>query len=141
MTSSLKTSLAGLAATLMLAAGLGLAQAQDPSESGDLYVPEGYELTGESRQCLSARRVDSVTPLTEEAWLVRVGPGQAYLTRISGVCPAAMRSFTYLQYEVHGGQICRGEIVTVKDRDTHMFAGSCSFGRFEQMRRVETTGE
>ncbi len=111
----------------------GAALAQSDAMSDDPFVPEGYELTGQTRTCLPLRSIDDITPLNEGAWLVTTNSRDAYVSRVNGGCRAATRPFTYLSYSVPGAQLCRGEIVTVMDQGMNSPVGSCSIGTFEEL--------
>ncbi len=100
------------------------------------FVPEGYELTGETRNCLSVIWIDNVHTDNEEGWVFTVRGGQAYMNRVTRGCRSASRGFSYISYRVYGSQICRGEIVQVIDSGTNMHAGGCGLGEFEQLRPV-----
>jgi len=130
-----------LIVSLALALGGGMALAQSDQANETPFTPEGYELTGESRNCVSARSVDTIDPINEQAWLITMRNRDVYLSRPNGACRAATSNFTYLQYNVHGSQICRGEIVRVMDRSTDTVSGSCSFGAFEELSAISETGE
>lgn len=139
MAGSIKRFLAGFMTAAAFWSVSSLALADEPGD--EAFVPEGYALTGEVRQCLSARRVDSMDPLNEHAWLVTLRGGETYVNRLNGACRAALRNFTYMQYDLHGGQLCRGEIVRIMDQGSNMISGSCGLGSFEELRPIEPTGE
>lgn len=122
-------------------ASVGVAHAQSDSEPEGGALPQGYELSGDTRQCLMATQIDTIDPITEAAWLVTAQGGKVYLNRPQGMCASATRHFTYMQYNIHGGQLCRGEIVRILDQVSHAIQGSCSLGVFEELRPIEPTGE
>jgi len=124
----IKTLAVALAACSISAA----AWAQD-AETDTPFIPEGYELTGETRSCLSARRIDKIDPVDRNAWLVTMRSGPDYVTRVSSGCRSATSNFTYLSYQLRGSQLCRGEIIRVVDRGSNMLAGSCGLGEFEEL--------
>ncbi|WP_306017006.1 hypothetical protein [Oceanicaulis sp. MMSF_3324] len=103
------------------------------AQSEDMFMPEGYELTGESRTCLSLRSIDQIDTASETAWVVTTTTRDTYLTRVSRGCSAATRPFNYISYNVTGSQLCRGEIVRVIDRNTNSTVGSCGIGEFEEL--------
>ena len=119
-----------LGASLVMGA---CATAQPAAGEDAPFVPEGYELTGESRTCLSVRNIDDIDTSNEEAWIVTTNSRDTYLTRVSGGCQAASSSFTYISYNAHGGQLCRGEIVRVIDQGADTTVGSCGIGEFEEL--------
>ncbi|WP_440959480.1 hypothetical protein ACFELO_05050 [Oceanicaulis sp. LC35] len=122
-----------LGASMMLG-GVALAQSDDSAQS--VFIPEGYELTGESRTCLSTRVIDDIDTSHENAWIVTMTNRDKFLTRVSNGCSAATSPFTYISYQVSGSQLCRGEIVRVIDQGTHSAAGSCGIGEFEELGRL-----
>ena len=125
--------LAALSASLVMT-GAALAQSDDMGETP--FVPEGYELTGETRSCLSLSRIDSIDTMNESAWLVTTKAREAYVTRVGRGCRSATRPFTYISYTVPGGQLCQGEIVRVLDQGTHSVVGSCGIGEFEELSQL-----
>lgn len=90
-----------------------------------------YDLTGETTTCLSARRIDEITPLDERHFLVEMVNGEMYLNVVSRGCFGADGNFTYLQYEIPTGQLCRGEIVRVIDNGSNTTRGSCGLGEYQ----------
>ncbi len=129
---------------LLPAAGAGLAALTlQACASGEMMEPEmsveaaetlaGYNFTGETQSCLSTNRIDQIEPLDERHWLVETVNGDMYLNRVSRGCSGADRSFTYLQYEIPTGQLCRGEIVRVIDNGSNMSQGSCGLGDYERL--------
>lgn len=139
MTGSIKQIVTGFVTASALGFASAVALADEPGD--ETFVPEGYELTGETRQCLTARRVDAMDPINEDAWLITLRNGGVYVNQLNGTCRAALRNFTYFQYDLHGGQLCRGEIVRIMDQGSNTVRGSCSLGSFEELRPIEPTGE
>ena len=119
-----------LSASLVMGA---CATAQSNENEDAAFIPEGYELTGESRTCLSLRTVDDIDTSHENAWIVTMVNRDKYLTRVSNGCSSATSPFTYISYQVSGAQLCRGEIVRVIDQGTQSTVGSCSIGEFEEL--------
>ena len=100
-------------------------------------VPEGYERTGEMRNCLSVARIDQIDPITDDVFLIEAG-SETYLNEVGGTCNGASRAGSYLQYKVSGGQLCSGQIIFVKDNGGGGFTrGSCGLGQFELLRKTE----
>lgn len=122
--------ISALTASLVMGA---CATAQSGQDEEAAYIPDGYELTGESRTCLSLRTVDDIDTSHENAWIVTMVNRQTYLTRVGNGCSSATSPFTYISYQVSGSQLCRGEIVRVIDQGTHSTVGSCSIGEFEEL--------
>ena len=119
-----------MGASLVLGA---CATAQSSEGEETAFIPEGYELTGESRTCLSLRAIDDIDTSQENAWVVSMTNREKYLTRVSNGCSAASSSFTYISYQVSGTQLCQGEIVRVIDQGTDSTVGSCGIGEFEEL--------
>lgn len=126
----LSAALTALSASLVMT-GAALSQSDAMDETP--FVPEGYELTGESRSCLSLTRIDTIDTVNESAWLVTTKNRDTYLTRVGRGCRSATRPFTYISYSVPGSQLCRGEIVSVMDQGSNTVVGSCSIGEFEEL--------
>ena len=129
----LSAALTALSASLVMT-GAALSQSDAMDETP--FVPEGYELTGESRSCLSLTRIDTIDTVNESAWLVTTKNRDTYLTRVGRGCRSATRPFTYISYSVPGSQLCRGEIVSVMDQGSNTVVGSCSIGEFEELARL-----
>ena len=127
---------AGLAALTLQACAPGEAMEPDMSaEAAETLA--SYEFTGETRSCLSTSRIDQIKPLDERHWLVETVNGDMYLNRVGRGCSGADRSFTYLQYEIPTGQLCRGEIVRVIDSGSGMTQCACGLGDYERLTRIE----
>ncbi len=99
-----------------------------------------FERTGETTNCVGSRRINSITPLDEYNFLVRVGLNSYYLNQVSG-CNGADSSFNRLQYKLHGGQLCRNEIIQVVDNSSGMTVGSCGLGSFERLTKKPKKAE
>ncbi|MEQ8434888.1 MAG: hypothetical protein RIA71_11660 [Oceanicaulis sp.] len=127
---------AGLAALTLQACAPGEMMEPDMSVEAAETLAE-YDFTGETRSCLSANRIDEIKPLDERHWLVETVGGDMYLNRVSRGCNGADRSFTYLQYEIPTGQLCRGEIVRVIDNGSNMSQGACGLGDYERLTTIE----
>jgi len=124
------SAITALGASLVVAA---CATAQTDQGEGATFVPEGYQLTGEARNCLSLQAIDDIDTVSDEAWIVTTRSRDTYLTRVGRGCRSASQNFTYITYDVHGSQLCRGEIVRVIDQGTNSTIGSCAIGEFEEL--------
>lgn len=115
-----------------------LALAEEPELSQDAQdALTAFELSGESRSCLSTRRIRDIEPIGESEWLVELTNGSYYLNRVGRGCRNAGEPFSYMQYTTYGGNLCRGEIVRIIDNSGHFTRGSCSLGDFEQLIELE----
>lgn len=132
-----------LTAALAAAGTLGAcatAPASDPFEALDAEAEAAlarYERTGETRNCVSTRRIDRIEPLSERVWLFEMRGGEDYLNVVSRGCSGADSAFTYLQYETSGTQLCASQIVRVIDQPSDSPRGSCGLGPFERLDRLE----
>jgi hypothetical protein len=127
---------AGLAALTLQACAPG--EMMEPDMSAEAaQTLAAYALTGETQSCLSTIRIDEIKPLDERHWLVETVNGDMYLNRVSRGCSGADRSFTYLQYEIPTGRLCRGEIIRVIDNGSNMVQGSCGLGEYERLSPIE----
>ncbi len=95
-----------------------------------------FEATGETENCLSSRRIQSITALDERHLLVRVSVNDYYLNKVSGKCNGAQCAVNRLQYTITTGQLCRNEIITVVDNTSGMTEGSCGLNSFEKLERI-----
>lgn len=91
-----------------------------------------FERTGEMTNCMSTRRINTITALDDNHFLVRVSANKYYLNEVSR-CSGASSSFNRLQYRTHGGQLCRNEIIKVVDNSSGFTVGSCGLGGFERL--------
>jgi hypothetical protein len=96
-----------------------------------------FEATGETENCLSVMRIQSITALDERHLLVRVSTNNYYLNKVSGKCNGAQWAGNRLQYTITTGQLCRNEIITVVDNTTGLTEGSCGLNSFEKLERIE----
>lgn len=99
-----------------------------------------FTATGETRSCLSTRRIDQIEPLDDTRWLVTELGGNTYLNEVSRGCSNAARAFTYIEYQTPSGRLCRGEIVRVRDQSTDIVNGSCGLGEYQELEPVESEG-
>lgn len=100
-----------------------------------------FEKTGETETCVNVRRINSITPLDERNFLVRVGVNDYYLNRPRNRCAGADRAFNRLQYKVSGSMLCRNEIVQVVDNSSGLTGGSCGLGVFEKLEKINEGDE
>lgn len=120
----------------VIALGLGAAaQSQSAEERADARLSQ-FTQTGETRSCLSTTRIRSITPLDDSRWLVTTRGGETYLNEVSRGCFGASSPFSYIEYRVPGGQLCRGEIVRVVDQSAHMTRGACGLGEYQRLEAV-----
>ncbi len=96
----------------------------------------GFERSGETRTCLPINRIEQITPVDDNNWLITTRSRDTYLNTVSRGCRNADSSFTYLQYR-STGQLCRGDIVQVMGSATRLPEGSCSIGVHERLTPVE----
>ncbi|KAA5804742.1 hypothetical protein F1654_01695 [Alkalicaulis satelles] len=122
----------------LLAAGAGAAGlAQSPQERAEARLAE-FAPTGETRTCIATHRIRHITPIDDRRWMVELRGGETWLNEVSRGCFGASSPFSYLQYRVPGGQLCRGEIIQVKDQSTRMTRGACGLGDYQQLERAQT---
>ena len=129
-----------IAAALAVAlAGGSLAFADDSADKAGLEAAlEGFERTGETRNCLNTRFIRKIDPIDDTHWRVETRGGDTYLNIVRGSCNDAGSSFTALQYTIPGGQLCRGEIVRVIDIGYGgTTRGACSLGEYEALSPIE----
>lgn len=125
--------------SVLVASVLTLASQSDDHGQSEALTEAlaGFERSGESRSCLSSYQIDDINPVDDFHWLVTTRRRDTYLTQVSRGCRNADSSFTYLQYRGRG-QLCRGDIVEVRDSGTQMQQGACSLGSYELLTPVET---
>ena len=124
------------AAALSAAAVLGGGCATAASERVNKAAAEkldSFERTGEVVSCIRLARGNSITPVTESTFLIRVGVNNYYVNEVSGRCRGATRSSTRLQYTTSLSQLCRNEIIRVVDNSAGFQTGACGLGSFEKL--------
>ena len=125
-----------LMAAVALAAGVH-ADGQNETESAALAEAlAGFERSGETRVCLSTYRIDQITPVDDNNWLVTTRGNDTFLNTVSRGCQNADSNFSFLQYRSNG-RLCRGDIVQVVASSTGLPEGSCSLGSYELLTPVE----
>lgn len=117
----------------LIAACATVAEAEISQEAAEKLAQ--FERTGEKTDCLQLRRIDSIDPLDERHFLVRVGVRQYYLNEVSGGCFGAGDSFNRLQYTTTLTQLCKNEIIKVVDNVNGFTTGSCGLGEFERLEK------
>lgn len=125
----------------VLAAGLtAAASAQSAEERAEARLAE-FRPTGETTTCLSTSRIRQITPIDDTRWLVTTRGAGTYLNEVSRGCFGASSPFNYLQYQVSGAQLCRGDIVHVIDTGAGMQTGACGLGEYQRVEPVENAAE
>jgi hypothetical protein len=105
-------------------------------EAIEQAIPEGYVRTGETQTCLNTTRIEEIDPVGDRVWIVELRGGERYLNVVSPGCDQADSAFTYLFYDVPSAQLCRGEIIQVRQQTANIGAGSCGLGEFERLERA-----
>jgi len=96
------------AASCALLATAGAAETPPPRVAGD-------EAAG-TRDCLAMSAITTRRAEGPDSLYFETLGGGAYVNRLAGRCPGlqqASRGFGALAFEVHGGQLCRGDRVRV----------------------------
>lgn len=123
-----------LAAAAAVFAGSAVAAGVQQISFADSEFLSKYEPAGETVECLSARTIDKIKPLTETSFLVKAGPDY-YLSATSSACAGATHWNSRVEYVKPGTRICSGQIIRIVDNQSGMLRGTCSLGTFEKMRR------
>ena len=55
---------------------------------------------------------------------------------MGGGCSRADSPFTYLSYEVHGSQLCKGDLVRVMDQGSSIAGPGCGLGEYERLTEI-----
>ena len=122
-------------AMTVLGAGLLVASLSVSATAGGLPDRlKSYELEGTSKTCVHTRSIKRTTALDDRNILFEMNGKKKYLNRLRGRC-ARLGMQDSFAYKTIGGQLCRGEIITVlHDGDP---GGSCSLGSFELLEKKE----
>lgn len=116
---------------------LGTAAAEDGSNVPSPLdtVLDEYEFTKKTKTCLSTSRVRSVRALGDGHILFRVGASNIYINQTRSACRGADNGFTRIEYEVHGGLLCKNQRVSVVDNTSGIARGACALGAFQRLER------
>lgn len=128
-----------ICAAILSAGASAAALGQTAQERAEARLAE-FSATGETTTCLSTTRIRNITPIDDTRWLVTTRGGGTYINEVSRGCHGAASPFYYLQYQVSGSQLCRGEIVRIVDTGSRMEAGACGLGVFERVEPVTAAG-
>jgi len=117
-------------ACLLAAVAGGVGAQQPPAEK-----------TGDRRTCLANSAIVSRVVEDEQTIRFETLGGRRYRNRLSGPCPGlrqAGNGFGALGFELHGGSICRGDLLRVVDPSrgetmTLRTASACPLGMFERL--------
>lgn len=109
---------------------------EGPSEEAAERLAE-FERTGETRNCLQLRRIDSIKPLDEKYFLIETYGDGRYLNVVNGRCSQADSAFTFLEYDTSTSSLCANEIIRVRTQNDGGVIGSCSLSRFERLEPKE----
>jgi hypothetical protein len=112
---------------LLLCANATTALARDEGSDAAFEKALVGKVAGKPRSCISLSEARSSTTF-RHAIVYRVNGKLSYVNDL-GKCPF-LRSDNILVTNVHGSQLCRGDIVSMVDRSSSFPAGSCSFGDF-----------
>lgn len=113
---------------------IGAAILSSPAVAEDsARVLAGYEKTGESVNCLYLRRVSGADPLDDYAIIFEVG-GKTYLNELNARCIGLGREKRF-SYRTSVSQICKGEIISVIDRNGFS-SGACGLGEFQELTEI-----
>ena len=105
---------------------------EGPSEEAAERLAE-FDRTGETRNCLQLRRIDSITPLDEKYFLIETNGGDHYLNVVNGRCSNADSSFAFLEYRTSTSNLCANEIVRVRTQNDGGVVGACSLSQYEKL--------
>lgn len=127
--------------TFLVAAGLialaGPALAAQDEQSVSIATSEilsKYELTGEMVDCINIPEIQSITAVSETAFLFKTGVHEYYLNEVSGRCARATRMNTRIEYTAPNTRLCRAQTIKIVDNGAGVFLGSCSLGEFEKLK-------
>ena len=125
---------------LFVATRVGLlTMAAGSAMPGAAAEQKAAEKAGDSRTCLSNSQITN--RIAEDAQTIRFEllGGRTYRSRLSAPCPGlrqAVNGFGSLAFDLHGDQLCRGDLVRVVDPSrggtmTLRTAPACPLGPFE----------
>ena len=118
--------LAILSATLALLAPVAVgAFRQDATPDRAL----SGRIAGKPTTCIDQTRIDSTQTFDAGAILYRMRGGPDYLNTLPG-CAGTLRSDSLLVTRTPSTQLCRGDIVEIRDAYSTISRGSCGLGDF-----------
>lgn len=124
---------AGLAAMLILSLG--------GTPDGAIAEQKAPEKAGDSRSCIPNGSIAGRVVEDEQTIRFDLLGGRRYRNRLSGPCPGLRQvanGFGALGFEVHGGSLCRGDLLRVIDSargetSNIRTATACPLGAFERL--------
>ena len=116
---------------------LGAVMAMSTSSAFAGDVPEGYSKTDETKSCVSLRSVDTIRPAGEKQLVVKMKNKDVYLSKTKGSCDAAGKFSNFIETRSSSNQLCKGEIVRVRDNNIGATAGTCTLGEFVKLEKKE----
>lgn len=120
----------GVLSVCLLTAGSALAS--DPAvEEPDAL--DGFVETGDRVSCVRMRST-GIEAIDENRLLFKVG-ARFYLNETSGSCERADSTFYRLEARLFSPRACKGDIFSVIDNRSGFFAGACSLGEFQELKR------
>ncbi len=120
----------GVFGAFLLAASSALAS--DPAvEAPDAL--DGFVETGQTVSCVRMRST-GVDAIGENRLLFKVG-ARYYLNETQGSCERAQSSFYRIEARLFSAQACKGDIFNVVDNQSGFFAGSCTLGKFQELKQ------
>lgn len=127
-----------LAAALLSTATAAFAERVSSADrrAGELDRALAGRVAGEPRSCLSLLQTRDSTSYAGTI-LYRADRNTVYRNDLGG-CPE-LRWDTYPVFNIHGSQLCQGEIVQIVQRGGGFPAGSCVVGPFVPYTRIPGT--
>lgn len=109
--------------------------------NGGGAAPKAVEKVGDSRTCLANSSIASSIVEDERTIRFEMVGRHAYRNRLSAPCPGLRQvanGFGALAFDLHGGSLCRGDLVRVVDPSrggtmTLQTATACQLGAFERL--------
>lgn len=93
----------------------------------------GYERTGETRNCINLRLLDSTDRVEPRIWVFEMDDGTHYLNVVGEGCARIDEETTFTRFEPLGTRLCEGELVEMVDRTGQFPVGTCALNEFERL--------
>ena len=119
--------LLAIAPLALAATGCATMREEPPHANVALEKALAGKVAGTPRDCLSL--IDTRDSQTYDGTIVyRINRNLSYVNDLNGCTSLGWSSIPV--FDIHGSQICRGDIVRIVDRDGGGPRGSCSVGQF-----------
>jgi len=95
------------------------------------------KVAGKPVNCITNIRSTSFTRVSDDILLYRQSRRLVYQNRLGSSCPGLARDDDIIVTRVYGSRYCKGDIITLVDRNSGFPGPSCTLGQFIPYRPAE----